>query len=101
MLLPIRAFPGGLASHAAGSVRQRGEAFVPDLATTILTNAKGTLGSPVAGMVGLLAIPLENLPDGLAVRPLAQNLREVGFAEPLAHEDSVSTCKAFKTFRAA
>jgi hypothetical protein len=100
MLLAIRAFPGGLASHAAGGVRQRREAFVPDLATTILTNAKSTLGPPVARVVGLLAIPLENLADGLAVRPLAQNLREVGLPEPLAHEDSVSTCTAFKTLQA-
>src|SRR5450759_2703648 len=95
--LSIRAFPGGLTSHAAGCIRQRGEAFVSDFSTTVLANAVSTLGHPVARVLGLLAIPIENLPDGLAVRPLTQNLREVGFSETLAHGDSVSPGAAVKT----
>jgi hypothetical protein len=91
VVLAICALPGGLAGHAAGRVWKRSDALVPDLATAILTDAKATVGSPIARMIGLLAISLENFPDALAVRALALNLREIGFPEALAHEDSVST----------
>jgi hypothetical protein len=89
-----------LTSHAAGRLRQRSEAFLSDLSTTVLAYAISTQGPPVARVLGLLAIPLENLPDGLAVRPLAQDLSEVGFSETLAHRDLVSTVAAVETWSA-
>jgi hypothetical protein len=41
--------------------------------------------------LGLFAILVEDLPDGLGICQLGLNLCEVGFPEALAHMDSVST----------
>jgi hypothetical protein len=79
------AFPGSLASHAAGRVRQRPKAFVPDRLTTILANAVRPLRSSVARVFGLLALLLEDLLDGLCIGTLTLHLREVGSAEAPAH----------------
>jgi hypothetical protein len=84
--LSSRAFPGGLASHAAGRVRQRPKAFVPDRSATILANAKSALRDPIARVLGLLALLLEYMLDGLGIRKVALNLREIGSPEALAHK---------------
>ena len=84
--LPSRAFPGGLARHAAGGIGQRPEAFLPDLSAAILANAVNALRDPIARVLGLLALLLENLFDGLCIRALALDLREIGPPEALAHK---------------
>lgn len=84
--LSIRDFPGRLAGHAAGRVWQRCKAFVCDLAAAILANTVSALGDSVAGVLFLLALLLEDLLDGLAIRSLALHLREIGFPKSLAHE---------------
>ena len=83
--LSSRAFPGCLASDTAGRGRQRLKAFLPDGSTAILANAVGTLRPPVAGVLGLLALLLEDLLDGQRVGKVALHLREVGSAEASAH----------------
>jgi hypothetical protein len=80
-----RAFPRGLASHAAGGVRERPKAFVPDRSPAILANAVRTLGNPVAGVFGLPALLLDDLLDGMSIGKLPLHLREVGSAEASAH----------------
>src|SRR5450756_3201989 len=69
--LAVPLLPGGLAGHAAGRVGQRGEPLVSDLSPAILTNAIGTVNFAIPGALGLLGILLENLPDGLGVRPVS------------------------------
>lgn len=97
--LPSRAFPGGLARHAAGGIGQRREAFLPDLSAAILANAVNALRDPIARVLGLLALLLENLLDGLAVGPVALVLREIGTPEAFTHLDSVSIDATSQTWR--
>jgi hypothetical protein len=93
------AFPGGLARHTAGRVRQRRQAFLSDASPAILANAVSALRDPIARVLGLLALLLENLLDGLAVGPVALVLREVGSPEAFTHLDSVSIDATSQTWR--
>jgi hypothetical protein len=86
-VLAVPAFPFRLTGDTAGGVRQGGEPLVSDLATTVLADPIRALGLAVAGVRRLLAILLEHLADRLGVRPLALNLREVGFPEAFAHKN--------------
>lgn len=83
--LSIRDVPGGLASHTSGSFWQRREAFVSNLSPAILANAVRTLSHAIARMLGLLPLQFEDVFDGLGIRTLALNLREIGSPESLAH----------------
>ena len=85
--LAVPAFPLRLAGDTAGGVRQGGEPLVSYLATTVLADPIRALGLAVAGVRRLLAVLLEDLADGLCVRALALNLREVGFPEAFAHKN--------------
>lgn len=80
-----------MTGHASSRIWQGLEAFVADLLAAILANAVSALGDPVARVLGLLTLLLEDLLDGLGIRPLALNLGEVGLPESLAHGDLVST----------
>jgi len=84
-VLAVRALPGSLAGQTAGRVRQGLQAFLVDLPATVLAEAVRALSLPVASVLGLLALLVENLPDGVAVRHLALNLREVGSPKSPAH----------------
>src|ERR1700687_4368149 len=95
--LPVSCFPLRLAAHAPGRVRQGLEPLVSDLAATVLADAISALSLAVAGVVGLLPVPLEDLLDGLVVGPLGLHLGEIGFPETLAHINSVSTRESFET----
>jgi len=85
-----------LTGHASSRIWQRFEAFVADLLAAILANAKSTLGDSVARVLGLLAFLLEDLLDGLGIRPLALHLGKVGLPESLAHDRfSIHLCAGY------
>ncbi len=75
-----------MAGHTAGRIGQSRKPFLCDLSAAILANAESALRDPIARVLGLLALLLENLLDGLGIRKVALNLREIGSPEALAHK---------------